>query len=146
MVDSESISCVSRQQCQCWHLLFMSDYFKENESTCGTSPTLLVIFTARCREWAFSEMLRNGKCTEVLWLKRQTSERSLTTAACCGELVIPPTLKSDSLAQDSPLSLDAHVRQAEVIEDRFLFSELQQQIYSTSARNACPHWMEVVSP
>lgn len=65
-------------------------------------------------------MLQNGKCTDVLWLRQQTSKISLTTFACCGELVIPPTLKSDSLAQDSPLSLDAHVRQAEVIE-WFLF-------------------------
>lgn len=73
-------------------------------------------FYCQMQRVGFSEMLQNGKCTEVLWLKRQTSEISFTTVACCGELVIPPTRKSDSLAQVSPFSLDAHARQAEVIE------------------------------
>lgn len=92
--DSESISCVYRQQCLYWHLLFMSEYFKENESTCETSPTLLVIFTARCREWAPQRCCRMENALR-LWLKWKTSEISLTTVAIWGELVIPPTLKSD---------------------------------------------------
>lgn len=130
----KAAASVCRRQCQNWHHLFMSQYFKENGSTCETSPTALVVFKTVGISKMQQRCLQNDNVPS-LWLKWKTSERSTSH--------LPP----------SPLNYLFHQRDRVTAKESLAqYSNLtiavcnKQKDNQNLTHNAFPKWTEVVSP
>lgn len=110
----------------------MSRYFKENGSTCETSPTALFVFKDSGDFKDGAEVPAEWQRSELVAEVKDIREINLTPPAITTELFIPPTRQSDSQKKSGPM-FKSHYRN-------------KQKYNQNWTHNAFPKWTEVVSP
>lgn len=81
----------------------MSQYFKENGSTCETSPTALFVFKDSGDFKDGAEVPAEWQRSELVAEVKDIREINLTPPAITTELFIPPTRQSDSQKKSGPM-------------------------------------------